>query len=192
MTMFGLSWGLRLERLDPVSKLVAIRLGDGCDTYGRGNADIQDLIEWCCADRKEIFAALQVLAFKENVAWSANSDGGITYSLPPQARPMERERPAQDNSQSAIYIMRGRLGRKIGISKNVAVRLDGVRLATLDDGIALEWHIEERTPVIRKAERIAHIALAEHLVRNEWFSVSLEDAMKAVTMAVVRAREEFE
>lgn len=182
MTMFGASWGLGLLYVPPIAKLVAIRLGDGCDADAAGVAYFDDLQEWCCASQADIRHALEVLAVLQKVAWVEQPDGSITYELPAQARPLRRGETRRDPNGS-VYVMRGRLGLKIGITQSVQQRVEALKLATLDDAVELLWSANHRMSVIRKVERHAHAALAAKLIRNEWFAVTQEEAVAAVQAA---------
>lgn len=187
MTMFGMSWGLRVTGVSPLAKLVAIRLGDGCDQDARGYAYVDTLMEWCCAaNHIELFNALRELVQEYDVAWAEQSGGRLDYSLPYQARP-DRTKREKIDPPGWIYIMHGRIGRKIGITGNLTGRVAGLRLATLDDSIVLEWSATAAMSVIRRAERSAHGALADKLIRNEWFDVSADEARLAVEAAVNEA-----
>lgn len=189
MTIFGLAWGYRVREVTPLAKLIAIRFGDCCDQDACGIAEWGDLQEWCCAGRNEIEDALRLLALNENVIWSKKADGTIGFSLPVQARAAQSRNAVADTSISSIYVIRGRSGHKIGISGQLANRVEGIRAATVDDTIALKWSHQAATPIIRKAERLAHALLAGKLIRNEWFDVSAEEAISAVTAALNQAAQ---
>jgi hypothetical protein len=191
MTMFGASWGLKLFSVTPVAKLVAIRLGDGCNVDATGKTDLADLIEWCCASREEVLDGLRLLAEKEGIEWS-EANGTLGYALPPAARPPRHEPRVPVEGAYTIYIIRGRLGRKIGITKSLAQRVEGLRIAGLDDSVACEWSFDGPASFIRRAERLAHQKLAAKLIRNEWFDISTEEARAAVEAAIVQARRELE
>lgn len=189
--MSGVAWGLGLIGVTPIAKLVAIRIGDMSNTEGIGALASSELAEWCCcASSDEVFDALELLAKHSDVEWTVGSRGVVSYKLPDVARPALYKVQPRGTLPAQIYIFRGRLGLKIGITtKSLKARLDGMRAATLDDSISIEWSVEDRESVIRLSERLAHAKLAAKLIRNEWFDVSLEDAIAAVVAAIEEARK---
>jgi len=68
MTMFGLGWGLKLQGVSSLGKLVAIRLGDGCDQEANGASSIEQLSEWCGATRAEILEAMETAPIAIEIA----------------------------------------------------------------------------------------------------------------------------
>lgn len=191
MTIIGMSWGLRLSDLTPLAKLVAVRLGDGCSVDGTGSENLAGLAAWCCADQASVIEALTILqSGVEGFSWQIDeSQGWLIYQLPDDARPQPRR--AQENvfeAAGTLYIVRGRMGRKIGITRNMTNRLEGLRSATLDETITLEWSSSAPMSVVRRGERLAHELLAANLLRNEWFAVSLDQAKAAAHTALQRAR----
>lgn len=183
MTMFGAAWGLSLVGIGPLQKLVAIRLGDGCDVDGSGKTDLADLIEWCGTSQSELVQALNALA-SSGVTWRRLDDGRIQYQLPEASQPKRNASSVPDTSRSFIYVVRGRIGIKVGITKSVAQRLDNLRVATLDDSITLVWSVTVPTRSVRKVERRAHEILASKLLRNEWFAAEEAQAIAAVQAAL--------
>lgn len=192
MTIFGALWGHGLSAVTPLAKLVAIRLGDGCNTEAIGTTHMDDLVDWCCAPSTEITDALNLLATYHYVTWSATADGDLTYQLPAAAWPNRVRDRGSIERTGTIYIIRGRLGLKVGITKSLPRRLETLGVATLDDGLKVEWSIDLRMDIVRQAERRAHQKLAAKLVRNEWFDVSIEEAKTAVTTAIEEVRLELE
>lgn len=188
MTMFGGLWGLRLIGVSPLAKLVAIRLGDGCNIDASGSTDLSDLAEWCGAEVSGIRAALAELE-AVGVAWCEIKDGALSYQLPDSARPEPRADAVKRDAPAWLYIIRGRLGLKIGITTSLEKRVENLRSVTLDDSVSLLWSERGWLSVIRRAERMAHDALAAKRIRNEWFSVSLEEAQATVVAALDAARK---
>ncbi len=190
MTMSGAVWGLDLIGITPVAKLVAFKLGDIGDGDGVGTIEVSRLAEWCCAPVEEVFVALVLLAERHGIEWASRPDASIEFTLPVAARQIVHKAAPRGMLPTTIYIFRGRVGIKIGITgQRVEARLKGVRLATLDDSISVEWSFEDRESIIRLSERLAHAKLAAKLIRNEWFDVSLEDAIAAVVAAIQEARK---
>lgn len=70
---------------------------------------------------------------------------------------------------------------KVGITRNVQRRLEGLQTASPVD-LALHHTLEvEDSLVARVAERSAHEALQKHRLRGEWFDCPLSDVVKAIT-----------
>jgi hypothetical protein len=184
MTMFGTSWGLSLDRVTPVAKLVAIRLGDACDQDAQGATSLAALAAWCGASKSNTLAALAQLQRRHDVIWRLDGDR-VEYQLPSGALPERLSRnPLRHEGKLTIYVMSGRHGVKVGITSKLVERVYSLRNAMLDDTIRSEWSRSAPTSVIRRAERRAHASLAAKLVRNEWFSATVAEAIRAAEDAL--------
>lgn len=187
MTMYGASWGLNLVGVTPLAKLVAVRLGDGCDVTGYGGTSLRALAEWCCAEVVEVRGALDLLASRAGVQFNVGDDL-IEYYLPAEAQPTRRENLPGPEGTMTLYVMTGRAGVKVGITTEIHQRVAGIRLATLDDSIQAVWTDKAPASVIRKAERLAHLALSSKLYRNEWFTCTEQEAIEACRNAIAEAK----
>lgn len=186
MTMFGASWGLGLEGITPTAKLVAIRLGDGCDVEGKGRIEMARLAEFCCCGPEDVREALILLSDVADVFWGSVGNN-INYELPPSARPQIR-RGSKAEGKLTLYVMTGTAGVKVGITSQLGKRVAGLRVALLDDNITCVWSVDGAESVIRKAERTAHESLSAKLYRNEWFTCTEQEAIDACLAAIEKAQ----
>jgi len=182
MTVFGVAWGHRQIDISPVAKLAAIYLGDASDHLGRGLVDLGSMAAWCCTDVEVLYGALKELSASADCQIFVDGRD-VEFMLPHAAQPERRQRQAVE-STLVLYVMKGRIGTKVGITANLQQRLAGIRASTLDDTVEVIWSVERCAGAIRRAERRAHAILAQHLIRNEWFSINPETAIVAARHAL--------
>lgn len=184
MTMNGMGWGLGLEGvISSVAKLVAIRLGDGCDQEGSGSTNIDALAAWCCADRATILKALRELEIEHDVHWGLYGDT-LNYRLPIDAQTPDRPQYGPDITPMELYVITSvRHGTKVGITRDIKARVAGLKTGLMDDSITAVWSLTGPAYLVRRAERNAHRRLVKHLIRNEWFSATTDIAIAAATAA---------
>lgn len=188
MTVYGAVWALNLVEVTPLAKLVAIRLGDDCDADGRGTIDLGGLAEWCCASVVDVEAALSLLDDLADVRWASLEANVIRFNLPYQARVSGMPSRQVIEGKLTLYVMTGPVGVKVGITSQLERRVAGLRLALLTDSINCVWSTEAAESVIRRAERLAHSALAANLYRNEWFTCTPQEAIDSCIKAVDEAK----
>lgn len=82
-----------------------------------------------------------------------------------------------------VYVMESSGICKVGYSLNAKARLRGIR-STLPQPVRLVQTFLAWRRSARRVEKEAHRRLAEHRVRGEWFSVTPEQACRAVNEAL--------
>jgi hypothetical protein len=187
MTMFGHSWGLNLVGVTPVAKLIAIYIGDSCNQDAQGRASISDLASWCGVKPRLVLGALAVLERRCGVIWRLVDADAVEYQLPGDALPPKRDRNQQRHEgKLTLYVMTGRHGVKVGITTNLQERVYSLRNAMLDDTVTAKWSATAPTSIVRRAEMRAHASLKAKLIRNEWFTASVDEAIAAASEALRR------
>lgn len=87
---------------------------------------------------------------------------------------------------TCVYIARAeKIGVKVGISSDAVRRIKALRKEH-SVPISLEYCQIGDGPAIGAIEKQAHALLYAHLVKGEWFSVSVEQAVAAVTKAAAQ------
>lgn len=85
--------------------------------------------------------------------------------------------------QLSIYVISMAGAVKVGVSYRPKKRLANLQASNPHDLLSIHFSAQGTPSLIRQAERLAHRTLAAHSIRNEWFSVTPEDAENVVIAA---------
>lgn len=97
-----------------------------------------------------------------------------------RTKPLSRRLPSW-----SIYVFRRLETVKVGISKNVSLRISSLSIAGA--GIMIcEFQARVKADAIYAIEAEAHAALRQFALNNEWFACSAEMAIEAVKASIYR------
>lgn len=193
MSFAHTGWASGLEGVTPIARLIAFWLGNRTpEAWGKGlsaeefhEESLEEALGWigCTAeDLTDAFIELEA----NGMTNLAIVDGKIRYRFPDlleQARKPDQRQP--DLSQHWIYVISGGDNfTKVGITGNPDQRLAGLQSSNPSQKLTMLWKFSGPRPKIRKAEQRAHALLAEHLIRNEWFSVTGDAAIAVVKLVL--------
>jgi hypothetical protein len=178
--MQAMSWAFNLSGVEPLAKLIAIKVADGCDHHTSiAEVAIKSLRQWTGCEYDHMLAALDELK-SVGVEWRDTGSGTLVVHLP-----LERAKvvlPARPEPTIAIYIFTSGAVSKIGISRDPTGRRFNLQGGSPSTQIESTFVAFGPDSVIREAERIAHERLDAFALGREWFAASPEDCV-----AVVRA-----
>lgn len=192
LNYLALAMGLR--NVTPAERLVALYLADranGVDDDGSREWDdeseperfapLSSIAEWCGCPENDVVNALAGLS--RHVFSGVRITAGVVFfrwvDMPPRATP-PGSAPQQERQISIYVISAGQSASKIGISVDPENRLLGLQGANPLTRMTLEFHAQGGSSVVRKIEKAAHERLVAHLIGNEWFSVTADEAIGVV------------
>lgn len=190
MSFHYLSWAVELKGVSPIARLLAIWMGNYArliDTSGpvpdgkpAWEIDIDRALDWIGCEEEELLASTPELA--ERGVSPLNLVGRkIQFTFPERVYQEDMRAYKPVETWLSIYVISAAQGvTKIGISQFPERRLAGLQASNPTNLLKLVWSLQDKSTVIRRAERRAHERLAEHAAGNEWFNVSSERAIEVV------------
>lgn len=190
MSLRGMGWALGLRDVSPVAKLCALRIGDLADPLQHFTSISRAaLAEFACCDIADIIPALVELETEAGVKWDFKQPDRCLCRLPLPEEKLGGGPPVYSGPLT-LYVISSGQATKIGISRDVNRRLDGLANSG-GHMLTLEWVHVATAQLIRRAERLAHARLASHRVQGEWFSVTPAEAIAAAVAALSEAKAQL-
>jgi hypothetical protein len=187
MSLRATRWAFMLTPKTAAAKLCAIWLSDNGADDGSGRVELDQIAGWCCLSVEATLAAFQELNRNQGVGWQLE-DSSVLFQLPKAAwEEIINEVDPRTFLEASLYVMTGKHGVKIGVSRYVKARVVSLQMAMLDDTITLRWAYTTTEPRAFKAERLAHQLLADKRssrLSAEWFTVEVQEAIDAATTAL--------
>jgi hypothetical protein len=178
MSYQAMEWAFDLRDVSPLAKLVAIRVADVFPPLGEFAKCSRDgLLEWTGAPEAALRSAVAELVNNTEMLFE---DRGWWFLVPIENTKNGKLPEPTDRRKLTIYVIsRGRF-IKVGISLNALERLKQLQGGAPEQKFELIWKAVGPAYLIRKVEKATHESLAPHLVGNEWFAVSANQAIEAV------------
>lgn len=186
-------WALELKGVSPIARLMAVfladkfRLAEPSEDPWEIGEDPELLAEvgragiWIGCQEAAVVEATRELV-RHGIRLTDIRDGIVRFRFPMEApdRAAQPEQPKYERRISVYVISAGTGATKIGISASPPERLHGLQSANPMTRLKLEFSVEDTSSKIRRVEREAHAELGAHAIGNEWFSVTVDEAIRVV------------